>query len=396
MTSTATRPPRPARAGAASGLVPARPGDLEALLTAGGRAGVRAALLGLLLLVLPVVVVWWGEDRSGTDVLDALRSTAQIWLVAHGVVLEHPGGRLGLAPLGLSAVMAWLCWRAGARAAQAGGAATARAALQAAAGAALLYGGTAVVVAAAVSGAGPTPVLWTAVVGPVLLAGSAAAGGALCSLPPGQGRRLSPRTVGVVCTGTGAALLLLAAGALLVAGSLALDGRAVADVHAATEPGAVGGLGLALLGVALAPNAAVWAVSWLAGPGFAVGAGTAVGPFGVELGPVPAVPLLAALPATAPPGWLAVLVLAVPVAAGALAGRRLSTPVDGWRWLPDALASGVLAGGLLGLLAAVSGGPLGSERLAVVGPSPWQTGAAVAALVGAGVVAGTAVRVRRG
>jgi hypothetical protein len=33
-----------------------------------------------------------------------------------------------------------------------------------------------------------------------------------------------------------------------------------------------------------------------------------------------------------------------------------------------------VSGGALGLLAAVSGGPLGDGRLAAVGPSPWQVG----------------------
>jgi hypothetical protein len=54
------------------------------------------------------------------------------------------------------------------------------------------------------------------------------------------------------------------------------------------------------------------------------------------------------------------------------------------------MASGVLAGLLLGVLAAFAGGPLGDGRLAAVGPSGWQV-AAVGALelgIGAAVTAG--------
>ena len=54
-------------------------------------------------------------------------------------------------------------------------------------------------------------------------------------------------------------------------------------------------------------------------------------------------------------------------------------------------ASGAATGFVIGVLAAFSGGPLGSGRLAVVGPSAWQAGlvatleAGVAAAVAAGI-----------
>jgi hypothetical protein len=365
-------------------------------LLAGGRAGAAAALLGLLLVALPVLVVWWGEDRPGTGGLDALRSIAHLWLVAHGVLLDLPGGRLGLTPLGLCLLPAWLCWRAGRRAAAASAAATPRDALRAAGMAALLYGGVAVVVAAAVGGNQPAPVLWTTLVGPVLLAAAAASAGALRTLPGSRLPSLPERAGPVLLAVTGATLLLLAAGALLVGGALGLDVGAAAEVADSSEPGAVGGFGLLVLGLALLPNAAVWGASWLAGPGFALGVGTSVGPFGVAIGPVPGLPLIAALPEGAPPTAVAVLALAVPVTAGALAGWAFCSGVGRWhRGLLDAAATGLLTGGLLALLAALSGGPLGGERLAVVGPLPWQVGGAVAVQVAVGAAVGTAVRRRR-
>jgi len=62
-------------------------------------------------------------------------------------------------------------------------------------------------------------------------------------------------------------------------------------------------------------------------------------------------------------------------------------------------ASGVVTGCVTGVLAAISGGPLGSERLAAVGPSGWQA-AVVATLevgVSAAIAAGIAnwLRLRR-
>ena len=64
------------------------------------------------------------------------------------------------------------------------------------------------------------------------------------------------------------------------------------------------------------------------GPGFAVGAGTVAAPTGSVLGPMPAFPLLAALPAGAHgsgPGWLGAVMLAFPYLAGAVGGLLVVT-----------------------------------------------------------------------
>jgi hypothetical protein len=94
--------------------------------------------------------------------------------------------------------------------------------------------------------------------------------------------------------------------------------------------------------------------------------------------------------------------LSVPYLAGAFGGlltaRAAPTPavelVPLWGF-----GCGVVAAAATGLLAAFAGGPLGSGRLAAVGPSGWQT-AVVAALevgVAAAVTAGLAnwLRMRR-
>ena len=396
MTQTASptraRPARPEPRARPSGSAPPHP------LLAGARAGAVAALLGLLVVTVPVLVLWWGEDRSGTDVLDAVRSAAQLWLVAHGVGLETAGGRLRLAPLGLTVLPLWLCWRAGRTAAGRAGSSSPRDALRVGSAAAAAYASAAVTVAAAATGGGFRPVLWTALLAPALVGGLAASGGALSDIGRSLRDRLTERSFAALVTGAGAALLLLGAGALLVGTAVALDPDGAAEVAQASEPGAVGGLGLLLLGVSLLPNAAVWGACWLAGPGFTLGAGTAVGPFGVELGPVPALPLLVALPESAPATAVAVLLLGVPVLAGALATRllhRCAAPTTWLRSLRDAAAVGLTSGALLGLLAALSGGALGGERLASVGPSPWRIALAVAAEVTAGAAVVVLLRRRR-
>jgi hypothetical protein len=134
------------------------------------------------------------------------------------------------------------------------------------------------------------------------------------------------------------------------------------------------------------------------GPGFAVGAGTGVSPFGADLGAVPAVPLLAALPQEPGPGW-GPLVLVVPLGAGVLAGllAHRSEAVTGSGWRPLAEASAV-AGGLVAaavaVLALLASGPGGPGRLAETGPDWWAV-APVAGLEVAAVMAVTLLVVRR-
>ena len=155
------------------------------------------------------------------------------------------------------------------------------------------------------------------------------------------------------------------------------------EVKAATDalaPGTAGAALLLLAQLAYAPNAIIWAVAYVLGPGFAFGAGTVVAPTGSALGALPVFPMLAALPSgprSAGPAWMTVLVLATPYLAGLFAGivtvRVTPTPVIEAAALWG-FAAGAATGALAGLAAAFAGGPLGDGRLATVGPSGWQVG----------------------
>ncbi len=142
-------------------------------------------------------------------------------------------------------------------------------------------------------------------------------------------------------------------------------------------------------------------MAYVIGPGFAFGAGTVLAPTGSVLGPVPLFPMLAALPAVPQgphagrPGLVALAVLAVPYLAGAFGGlltvRTAPSPTIEAAPLWG-LACGAAAGCVTGALAVFSGGPLGTGRLAAVGPSGWQV-ALVATLeigISAAVTAGIA------
>ena len=379
MTETLQRPARPSPAqshGRSSGIV-----------LAGLRAALVAGLLGLLVVVVPVLALWAVDERAGAGLADAVRTGAQLWLVAHGASLEVPGGAYGLTPLGLLAVPGWLLLRAG-RAPGSGSPdpdrPDPRGLLQHAAAVAVPYATLTGTVALLSATDAVAATLVSAVLSPLLLAGTAVIVGGRARLRAAPAYLLGLMRPVLVATAA-----LVGAGALLAGASLAVHLPRAAELAGSSEPGVVGGLGLLLAGLALVPNAVLWGASWLAGPGFAVGAGTAVGPFGHELGPVPALPLLAALPGGGLPGWVGVLVLAVPVTAGLLAGllvHRTEPDASATRTACRSALVGAVTGAVWAVLAWGSGGPVGGERLAQVGPDPGSVGVAVALSVGAGAV----------
>ncbi len=121
---------------------------------------------------------------------------------------------------------------------------------------------------------------------------------------------------GLTSASTGA-VALFAAGALMLFARLMAAAGTVRDGFA-VWPGLGAGIGVIVLSVCYLPNALVAVVSWLAGPGVVIGAAVA-SPLTVSVGPLPPIPLLAAMPTSQPPGWVAA-VFVLPVTAGVLVG----------------------------------------------------------------------------
>jgi hypothetical protein len=154
-----------------------------------------------------------------------------------------------------------------------------------------------------------------------------------------------------------ALLTLLLAGGVAVTTALAIGAPSVAAAYAGLAPGFWSGAGATLLALAYLPNAVVAGVSWVLGPGIAIGTGTA-SVFAAFPPAAPSTfPLLTVLPSQTPPAWTLVVLLA-PVAAGVLAGRvcRRSVPASGR--VPAASVAIAVTVVTIGLLCALSGGRL--------------------------------------
>lgn len=187
---------------------------------------------------------------------------------------------------------------------------------------------------------------------------------------------------------------LLAAGLVPVAVSFATHLGQVADVQSGLHPGIVGGLLLVLGQLLLLPNAAAWGLSWLAGPGFTMGAGSSFTWTSSSSVLLPNIPVLGALPDSGSHSPLFALAVLVPVAVGAWTGwRALGTVsrLSAARAKIQVVAVAVASAAAFAMTALVlSGGALGTRALADIGPRALASSLAllVELAVGAAAVLG--------
>lgn len=399
MTSLLTRPDS-ARTDAA------RPLPLVLIATLGG----VLAAMGPLVVLLAVGVIGWFVTDAGVHGAprDGMRMGALAWLAGHGSGLTVLGARITIVPLGVTAISVWSMWRLGHRVGDAVSGhgpdadrisdgerdfTVPTAVLTFFAG----YAVVAVVVATLAAGSTADPsvprvLAWTIamtalVAAPAIAVGSGRAAIWVAFLP------VTVRAGGAVARAVLSTFLVVAALVFLVAFAISFDDAATVTSQLHPSPGEAGLY--ALVNAAFVPNAALWSGSYLLGPGFAVGGATLVSPAAVVLGPLPLVPLVAALPGVgAPAGWVGALLLLAPLAAAAATYRTLrARPLT---WDQAALAGcggGLVAGVGFAVLASLSGGAAGPGRMRFFGPFTRDvlvygvTACGIGALLGAGVVA---------
>jgi hypothetical protein len=398
-----------ARPGPAAGLPPST-------VVAAGQAALRAAAGGLVPVAAPVVIAWVLGAGGQATWAQAVRLALGLWLLAQHTGLVVSGGHVGLLPLGLALGPLTSAWFAGRwlartmdpRAERIAAGATRAAPAMLSWSCLLSFTGLYCLLGTLASFAagmpGLRPVSAQAALGTALVAflggGTGAAAYRFRSLRgavPEAYRRIPAMGRAWLRPALAAQAVQLAAGAAMVAVLVAVHFNGVLALHRALAPGAVGGAVLTLGEVMLLPNLALWACAVFAGPGFAIGSGTSVTLGSSQLGRLPAVPVLAALPA---PGALppaAMALLAVPVLGGVVAGavvcragaKRSVAPAGAGRLagrLGEAAGAGVLCALSAALLAWLSGGPAGPGRLAETGPDPLLTGAATGAEVALGAL----------
>jgi hypothetical protein len=364
-----------------------RPPSVFATLTGPRYGWVLIALGGALataglgwVLISGLAVVGWLSADPGTFT-GALGVGTELWLLTNGVGASVAGTMITLTPLAVTLLWAATLGRfarsAARSAVRSAGDRSARRTSWQIAGLAVL-GYVAALASATLAGqlaTGATGPLGErmlrAVVAGLLIAGPVAFRQAARE----TGYRLTagwPSWLRAVPTAIGLAVgLLLATGAAALAASVVVHLNRVESLWRTLDAGIVGGVVLLLLQLAYLPNAVVWSAAYTLGSGFGFGTGSLVAPRATDLGLLPSLPILGALPAEGPGSagqlaWLAGGVVAGAVAAVVVVRRgRIVRPDLG------ALAGGV-AGALAGLVVVALGwltrGGWGSGRLADLGP----------------------------
>lgn len=383
------------RAQRAARRLGAEPQGQRSLVLRAAAASFGAAAVTLLACMALALVGWFLADGGAHgQTTDALRVGADLWLAGHGSGISVGGVPLGIIPLTVTAGLVLAVYRTARRAgssvedmddaAVAVGAVTFTG----------LYVVTAVVTALVASTGTVSAGVGRSILGALVVSGIAGTLG----LASGCGRlavwlERVPGWIRAVGTGALATVLtLLVCASVLVAGATLWGLNDAAEMLAGLRLSTGDYVAYLVASAFVAPNAVVFGAAWLLGPGFAVGTGTVISPTVVSLGPVPAFPLVAALPDGAQvPSWLA-WVMAVPVGCavvGAVLAQR-SYRVTAW----DSAAlrgfgSGLGAAVLTSLAALVAGGPMGTGRMAEIGPSVSEVFvAATMAMSLAGLVAG--------
>lgn len=328
-------------------------------------AGVEAAVLAWLTTALLAMVAYaataaapgLGDSTWGT----AVGVGAKLWALGLGGHVPVEDGTFTLIPLGVTLLAFWLLRGS-----------LARAALTTLPQVAVAGGAFVVAVALLGLVSGVTPGLHLlGALAVAALAGWATLGSE--RVLPAEARTRLASVPGDAWEGAraGRALVLGLAllGAVLVLAAVAVEFPRIAEINGAVSQDIVSTIVMALVQVLYLPNLALWAASWAGGPGFMIGTGTSFAPTGVHTEPLPAIPVLGALPAPGvEPG---LFVIAAPIVVGVLVAfwmqRRRPEPAGwagvGWRVL-GAFASAYLI--LLVALWLASGG-IGPGRMADLG-----------------------------
>lgn len=376
-----------------------------------------AAAGGLVLALAPLTLLWVFGFGSGADWGALWPVSATLWQFGHlvpvsvalpddylavtGIDPAAAGFTLSLAPLAFAVFTAAFAARSGSRAAAAGEPVTG------------LVSGVVVFAALATGvaltgelGTVASVELWQAIVLPTAVYAVPALLGAVVGswrhdIPPLARLRarvarlphawaLVPDLVG---RGTGIAVAGVVGVAGLVLGvTVVVRGPQIVALFQAGNVDLLGAIVLAVSQLMYLPTLLVWAMSFVAGPGIALGEGGAVSPSGTQTGVLPGIPVLGVIPESTSP-WMLLLAL-LPVAVGVLTGWMLRARLAR-AGLDDALAPRVvvtagvaaLTAGFAALVAACAGGSIGPGRLATTGPEP----GAVALAVGAEVLVGAAI-----
>lgn len=367
------------------------------------RAGVEWVALGWVSVVIPTLLVALIVTPSVQySTVSSLASGTNLWLLGLGGARHSEiDGTLSLPLLGLTVYNLWLA-RSFIRRAQ-------------------LFNVSAIVVTACTSagaafvGSFTAPssssffpaVLFSALLAAVVAAVELGRAGHLDDTRLGKAWARRPLWLGLGLRLAGFELLTLATAALVVLALALVTGFSrISTLHdSLVGAGTVATVSLLTLQILWLPTAAIWALSWLAGPGFVLGQGSLFSPGVVRAGSVPALPMLGALPKTAfGSAWIiiVVLILGLTLVTWLAIGRKVAanSKLISLRATLALGATAIITSSLVILLLCLAAsGSVGPGRMSVAGPRTLAVVGALAAQLFAATLLGLVLphpRVRLG
>ena len=165
-----------------------------------------------------------------------------------------------------------------------------------------------------------------------------------------------------------ASWFLAAYGGLFLLISVIVSWSRIRGIHELLLPtSTVDSTMITLAQVLFIPNAIVWALSWLAGPGFFMGSDALHSPASAPTMPIPAIPLFGATPVSAPGTWVILALVLFGVGVGVFVRLRRGSE----SLLDDLYQGGIAAVVVAAVYLVTSLGSavvLGNGRLAFLGP----------------------------
>ena len=388
-------------------------------------AALEAAILvaiSLGFVLVPLSLVWLLENNPDVDWLVAFRAAADFWLLSHGAGLIVPEGQIlgiivpafavTLVPLGLTIWLARLFYKAGKRFL------AARALWPGWLGGSIVYGAAALGISTATYDPVIYPVAWQGVFFPTLLFLTFQVLGSVFGQPDelyegdvldesperDRIRRLlnslrlklhwSIRSImgPAFRAGTSITVMLLMVSAFTLAALIAMSWIDITRLYESVQVSLLGAVVLTIGQLALVPNLVVYGAAWFTGVGFSIGAGSLFSPLGSQVGPLPTIPVLGALPVGQLEfGMISIAVVLLAAFVATLAIRKSADEIrfefaTAWTAaISLGLSIALVTASQMALLAVIASGSAGPGRLAQVGVSPWML--ALVVFVEVGVVA---------
>jgi hypothetical protein len=388
-------------------------------------AALEAAILvaiSLGVVLVPLSLVWLLENNPDVDWLVAFRAAADFWLLSHGTGLVVPEGEIlgllvpsfvvTLVPLGMTIWLARSFYNAGKRFL------AARSLWPGWLGGALVYGAAALGISTAAYDSTIYPVAWQGVFFPTILFLTFQILGSVFGQPDeifeGDVIDASPerdRIRGALNSlrlklhwsirsimgpafraGSAITVMLLMVSAFTVAVLIAISWIDITRLYESVQVSFLGAVVLTIGQLALIPNLVIYGAAWFTGVGFSIGAGSLFSPLGSQVGPLPTIPVLGALPVGQFEfGMISIVVVLLAAFIATLAIRKSADEIrfefaTAWTAAISLGLSIALVTALqMALLATIASGSAGPGRLVQVGVSTWLL--ALVVFIEVGVVA---------